>query len=140
MWKILEKRPFFRADLAGLGKCRTGGFGRIGVNRVKLAKGIYIAHMNVRSITNKWEVFKTHFSSSNLHILGVSETCLNDKLPSELFLLSKDYCLYRNDREWSEPGLQNYKKGGGVAVCIKNSLVSTDKEFQHLNKSCKDIE
>ena len=31
-WK---KRPFFRADLAGLGKYCTGGFGRIGVHRVK---------------------------------------------------------------------------------------------------------
>ena len=35
MWKILEKRPFFRADLAGLGKYHTGGYGRIGVYRVK---------------------------------------------------------------------------------------------------------
>ena len=30
----LEKRPFFRADLAGLGKYHTRGFGRIGVYRV----------------------------------------------------------------------------------------------------------
>ena len=35
MWKILEKRPFFRADMAGLGKYHTGGYGRIGVYRVK---------------------------------------------------------------------------------------------------------
>ena len=35
MWNFLEKRPFFRADLAGLGKYCTGGFGRIGVHRVK---------------------------------------------------------------------------------------------------------
>ena len=32
--KILEKRPFFRADTAGLGKYCTGGYGRIGVYRV----------------------------------------------------------------------------------------------------------
>ena len=36
MWKILEKRPFFRADMAGLGKYHTGRYGRIGVYRVKL--------------------------------------------------------------------------------------------------------
>ena len=36
MWKILEKRPFFRADTAGLGKYCTGGYGRIGVYRVNL--------------------------------------------------------------------------------------------------------
>ena len=35
MWKILEKRPFFQADMAGLGKYHTGGYGRIGVYRVK---------------------------------------------------------------------------------------------------------
>ena len=33
--KFWKNCRFFRADLAGLGKCRTGGFGRIGVNRVK---------------------------------------------------------------------------------------------------------
>ena len=36
MWKTLEKRPFFRADMAGLGKYHTGGYGRIGVYRVKV--------------------------------------------------------------------------------------------------------
>ena len=36
MWKFLEKRPFFRADMAGLGKYSTGGYGRIGVYRVNL--------------------------------------------------------------------------------------------------------
>ena len=35
MWKIWEKQPFFRADLAGLGKYHTGGYGRIGVYRDK---------------------------------------------------------------------------------------------------------
>ena len=32
--KIWEKRLFFRADMAGLGKYHTGGYGRIGVYRV----------------------------------------------------------------------------------------------------------
>ena len=30
----LEKRSFFRADMAGLGKYHMGGYGRIGVYRV----------------------------------------------------------------------------------------------------------
>ena len=34
MWNFFEKRPFFRADMAGLGKYCTGGYGRIGVYRV----------------------------------------------------------------------------------------------------------
>ena len=39
MWNSFEKRPFFRADMAGLGKYGTGGYGRIGVYRVKLKAG-----------------------------------------------------------------------------------------------------
>ena len=31
----MEKRPFFRAAAAGLGKYSTGGYSRIGVYRVK---------------------------------------------------------------------------------------------------------
>ena len=31
----MEKRAFFRAATAGLGKYHTGGYGRIGVYRVK---------------------------------------------------------------------------------------------------------
>ena len=31
----MEKRPFFRAAMAGLGKYCTGGYGRIGVCRDK---------------------------------------------------------------------------------------------------------
>ena len=38
----MEKRPFFRADMAGLGKCCTGGDGRIGVYRVKVISGISV--------------------------------------------------------------------------------------------------
>ena len=34
MLKIWEKRPFFRADMAGLGNYCTGRYGRIGVYRV----------------------------------------------------------------------------------------------------------
>ena len=33
--KNMEKQPFFRAATAGLGKYRTGGYGRIGVYRVQ---------------------------------------------------------------------------------------------------------
>ena len=37
MWKNMEKRPFFRAAMAGLGKYHMGGYGRIGVYRVSFA-------------------------------------------------------------------------------------------------------
>ena len=36
------KRPFFRADMAGLGKYSMGGYGRIGVYRVNLPERLSI--------------------------------------------------------------------------------------------------
>ena len=35
----MEKRPFFRANMAGLGKYHMGGYGRIGVYRVRTDTG-----------------------------------------------------------------------------------------------------
>ena len=42
MWTFLEKWPFFWADKAGLGKYHTGGYGRIGVYRVKMVRGLML--------------------------------------------------------------------------------------------------
>ena len=120
--------------------CHVNVLTMYGIDDIGLAKGMHIAHMNVRSIVNKWEIFKTHFSSSNLHILGISDTWLNNKLPNELFSLSNEYCLYRNDRGWTETGNLNVKKGGGVAIYVKNNLKSSNVEFQHLNNNSRDIE
>ena len=111
-----------------------------GLDDIKLAKGIHIAHLNIRSVTNKWDVFKAQFSSSNLHILGLSETWLNDKLPDGLYRLSNDYTLLRNDRKWFENGSNKPKKGGGLALFLKNSLTFSDLDFNHLNTSSVDIE
>ena len=71
-----------------------------GLDEIKLAKGIHIAHINIKSITNKWENFKTQFVNSNLHVLGLSETWLNGKLPNELYRLSQHYTLIRIDKNW----------------------------------------
>ena len=36
----MEKRPFFRADMDGLGKYCAGGYGRIGVYRDKVLRDL----------------------------------------------------------------------------------------------------
>ena len=40
--KIWKNQPFFRADMAGLGKYCIGGYGQIGVYRVKVTRGYMI--------------------------------------------------------------------------------------------------
>ena len=56
------------------------------INNVRTAEGIYLAYFDISSLIIKWEVFKTHLMSSNLHTLGLSEPWLNDRLPSDMFL------------------------------------------------------
>ena len=75
--------------------------------------------------------------SSNLHFIGLSETWLNDILPSNLFQLSDEYTLLRNDRKWHEEGLTKPKKGGGVAIYIRNTLKFSATNYCHLNTSNK---
>ena len=78
--------------------------------------------------------------SSNLHFIGLSETWLNDKIPNNILKLSNDYSIFRNDRTWSEEGNTEPKKGGGVALYIKNTLKFSENTYKHLNTSNKDIE
>ena len=44
MWKNMEKQPFFRTAMAGLGKYHMGDYGRIGVYRVihQVKAGVYL--------------------------------------------------------------------------------------------------
>ena len=77
---------------------------------IKNYKGIHIAHFNVRSLMNKWNIFKTWFGESNIHILRLSEIWLNDKIPSKILKLSDEYVLLRNDRKWSQKTRPKFKK------------------------------
>ena len=43
----MEKRPFFRAAIAGLGKHRMGGYGQIGVYRVKYMYVYIYMYINI---------------------------------------------------------------------------------------------
>ena len=111
-----------------------------GLNDIKNAKGIHIAHLNVRSLMNKWETFKAQFENSNIHILGISESWLNDFLPSNLLTLSNDFNLLRNDRKWNENNSNVTKKGGGVGLFINSRLNFCGETLANMNCSSKDIE
>ena len=108
-----------------------------GLNDIMNAKGMHIGHLNVRSMVNKWDLLKTQFSSSNLHVLGFSETWLNEKLPSALYQLSKDYVFLRNDRNWSDLNDNTIKKGGGIGLYIHRGLDFSEASHNNLNISKK---
>ena len=54
MWTNMEKRPFFRAAMAGLGKYHMGGYGRIGVYRVNSQTMVYFTESSVRLMPMQW--------------------------------------------------------------------------------------
>ena len=110
------------------------------LNEIDAAKGLHIAHLNTRSLMNKWEVFKSYFMDKNLHVLGLSETWLNNKLPNNLFTLTESFTLIRNDREWNDNGSHEPKRGGGIALYIKSCLNFSDTDFIEWNTSNVDIE
>ena len=109
---------------------------------IKNAKGLHIAHLNTRSLMNKWDNLKANFMDSGLHILTFSETWLHDQLPNSLIDLGHDYLLFRNDRKWNDLSDLNStpKRGGGVCMYIRNNLHSSEVAYAHYNKSNKNVE
>ena len=105
-------------------------------------KGMHIAHLNVRSMVNKWDNIKAIFLDSGIHVLSFSETWLHSLLPDNLFNLGSNYTLIRNDRSWNDT--QNValppKKGGGTCMYIDNKLDFSTSLFGHLNNSTIDLE
>ena len=109
---------------------------------LKNAKGLHFAHLNVRSLVNKWDNIKANFVNSDIHVLTFSETWLHNLLPSNLFELGHNYSLLRQDRNWNDNSNNNQapKRGGGLCTYIKNTLQFSDTEYSHYNSSSKDIE
>ena len=75
-------------------------------------QSINIAHLNIRSISNKYHLINSLIVNNNIHIMCLNETWLDDK--TSYIDLPTNYCILRNDRK--------FKKGGGVAI-IYNSML-----------------
>lgn len=85
-------------------------------------KGIFGAHLNIRSLLPKHDEIKSLLMESNLHFLALSETWLNSKIHSNLIDIP-GYSFYRNDRKTG--------KGGGVAIYLRDSLKCTKVTLEH---------
>ena len=102
-------------------------------------RGFHIAHLNVQSINNKLDLIKIQIKQMGFHIFSLSETWLTANTPDR-FLSIDGYNLVRWDRNWSEDGNNFIKKGGGVAMYIKEDLTFTQLGLQQYNVSNKNSE
>ena len=99
-------------------------------------KGLHFMHLNIRSLLTKGKflTLRAQLAHCNLHVISLSETWLNNKIPSSMIGLD-GYTLYRLDRQ------NTYKtRGGGLAVYVSKNIKVDDNKLSQINVSDKDIE
>ena len=99
----------------------------------------HIAHLNVQSINNKFDLVQIQIKQMGFHVFSLSETWLNENTPDR-FLSVDGYNLVRWDRSWMEDGCNLTKRGGGVAVYIKEDLTFAQLGLHQYNVSNKNVE
>ena len=104
-------------------------------------RGFHVAHLNIRSIFPKIDIFRHYLTlNTGIHVIGISETWLNENLPTDLLSIA-GYNFLRNDRNWNRDNNNNTpQKGGGVGLYLKQDLDYDANVYAIYNRSCKDIE
>lgn len=91
-------------------------------------KGLLGGHLNIRSVVSKGNLLEHLLSHSNLDFLGLPETWLNKHSPEAAFDIP-GYNMFRRDR--------NKGKGGGLLVCVKNTIACNLIEWsQDIDMEC----
>eukprot|EP00117_Sycon_ciliatum_P026672 scpid50219/ scgid21841/ len=83
---------------------------------------IRLGTVNTCSWLKRSDEIKNLFSTSQLDILGVTETWLTADIPSCLLAPSADHAVIRNDRH-----SDNLRRGGGVAFLVHPSISHTHR-------------
>ena len=92
----------------------------------------FISHLNINSLRYKITELREILTKSNLEILTVSETKLDDQFPDNLFHVD-GYHIFRRDRN---------SFGGGLMTFIKSDIPSRRREqFEstHIKMTCVEI-
>ena len=104
----------------------------------KTKRGLHFVHLNIRSLLNKYDQTRQLLHDSNISILGISESWLNQNI-DEGILDIPNYSCIRLDRGWSKNTV-SIKKGGGICCYIKNDIIFSDSEFAKHNISNRNME
>ena len=80
-------------------------------------KGLYIIHMNARSLNSNFSLIKPLIENNQIDICTISETWLHDLIPNSFVTIPR-YTLIRQDRTL----LDQNKRGGGLAIYLTNRI------------------
>ena len=95
------------------------------------AKGLKIAHANVRSIVNKVDQLRLLLTDSKIDILTISESWLKPHIPTDVVKI-QGFSAHRLDRQARGKGL---KRGGGLITYINNKHSSAHEPLTELNEN-----
>ena len=102
-------------------------------------RGFHIAHLNLQSINNKFDLLKIHIEQLKFHIFTFSESWLNDNITDNMLCIS-GFNLVRFDRQWKEGNGNQVKKGGGVGMYIRDDLTYSTEALKEHNVNSGDVE
>ena len=117
--------------------CNTYGNMNDGYCNFEGVKGLHLAHVNIRSLWNKFEVVKQTILNSGLNFISFSESWLNSYITDNLIEIL-GYVYLRHDRTWLENN--TVKKGGGICCYVRNNICVSNAEFIDSNVSSTHIE
>ena len=86
-------------------------------NNLNKPKGIYIVHLNARSLNSNFSLIKPLIENNSVDICTISETWLHDLIPNA-FVTIPGYTLIRQDRTLPNQS----KRGGGLVVYLTNRI------------------
>ena len=93
------------------------------------ARGLKLAHLNVRSLVNKIDDVRSLVDKNPFDIFTVSESWLNSSI-SDCEISFSGYTLVREDRK--------NKRGGGTAIYVRDGIPYTHRPDQSIggNETC----
>ena len=107
------------------------------IDRVE-QKGFKIIYWNVRSILNKIDSISNKLSENNIAVLVITESWLKPDIPDTMICI-EGYTHYRYDRKTiNQKGY--LKRGGGIIIYLKNTLLYDLVPGDIFNVSSTDIE
>ena len=112
------------------------------MDNFELGKGLHLTHLNIRSLTggNKLDMFKAQLSDSGIDIFALSETWLSEAIPNNIIEVPS-YTVSRLDRSWHKTKEYSApKRGGGLAMYVKEGIQFSDTKYEGMYVSCKDLE